>query len=176
MGTLIRNATVEAHADAPPAVVWAVVEDVTRTGEWSHECKIVELLDGATKVVPGTRFRGRNECGRNRWSRVNEVLEVDAPHELVWRTVPSRLFPDSTIWRIRVEPAPGGGTRVQQSYEVVKLNPIVDRLFYLLVPAHRDRRAALAADMQRLCEVAARECTAPPTDPPAEVPSEPVAG
>jgi hypothetical protein len=122
---------------------------------WSHECKEIELLDGATDIVPGTRFRGRNTCGRNKWSRVNEVLAVDAPNELVWRTVPSRLFADSTIWRIRVEPAEGGGTRIVQRYEVVKLNPVLDRLLYLVVPAHRDRRPALADDMRRLGEVAA---------------------
>jgi hypothetical protein len=157
MGTLIRTVTVEAHADTTPDQVWAVVADVTRTGEWSHECAVVELLDGATHVAPGARFRGRNRIGRRRWSRVNEVLSVDAPRELAWRTVPTRRFPDSTVWRIRVEADPAGGTRVVQSYEVVKLNPVVDRLLYLVTPTHRDRRPALAADMQRLCELAERE-------------------
>jgi hypothetical protein len=157
MGTLIRDARVEAHSPAAPDVVWAVVADITRTGEWSHECKQIELLDGATEAVAGTTFRGRNICGRSKWSRVNEVLASETPTELVWRTIPSRLFPDSTIWRIRVEPAEGGGSTVIQSYEVVKLHPIVDRLFYAFVPAHRDRRPALAEDMRRLADLAAAD-------------------
>src|SRR4051794_36498008 len=107
MGTLIRQAEVTAHSDGSPADVWSVVADPRRTGEWSHECKVVELLDGATEVVPGTKFRGRNVCGRSKWNRVNEVVELDAPNEIAWRTVPTRLFPDSTIWRIRVDAAPG---------------------------------------------------------------------
>ena len=155
MGTLIRSARVEAPSTASPAQVWSVVADVTRTGEWSHECRQVELLDGATVTQPGTRFRGRNVCGRSRWSRTSEVIAVDAPHELAWRTIPSRLLPDSTIWRIRVEPAADGGSTIIQSYEVVKLNPVIDRLFWLFIPAHRDRRPALAEDMRRLGEVAA---------------------
>ena len=77
MGTLIRNARVEATSTAAPDAVWAIVGDVTRTGEWSHECKHVDLLDGATAAEAGARFRGRNVCGRSRWSRVNEVLSVD---------------------------------------------------------------------------------------------------
>ncbi len=156
MGTLIRQMRVEAASTATPDQVWSVVADVTRTGEWSHECKVVELLDGATALAPGTRFRGRNVHGRSRWSRVNEVVAVDAPNELAWRTIPTRVFPDSTIWRIRVEPAADGGSLLVQSYEVVKLNPVIDRLFYLLIPAHRDRSAALTEDMRRLGEVAAR--------------------
>jgi hypothetical protein len=156
MGTLIRTAKVEAPSAASPGEVWAVLADVTRTGEWSHECTQVDLLDGATGTRPGTRFRGRNICGRNKWSRVNEVLAVDAPHELVWRTVPTRLFRDSTVWSIRIEPAADGGSTIIQSYDVVKLGPVLDRLFWLLVPTHRDRRPALAEDMRRLGEVAAR--------------------
>jgi polyketide cyclase/dehydrase/lipid transport protein len=156
MGTLIRNAKVEAQSTASVEEVWAIVADVTRTGEWSHECKHVELLDGAIDTRPGTRFGGRNICGRSKWSRVNEVLALDAPNELAWRTVPTRVFRDSTIWRIRVEPAADGGSTIIQSYDVVKLGPVLDRLFWLLVPAHRDRRPALAEDMRRLGEVAAR--------------------
>jgi hypothetical protein len=30
--------TAAAHASAPPEAVWRVLADVTRVGEWSHEC------------------------------------------------------------------------------------------------------------------------------------------
>jgi hypothetical protein len=156
MGTLIHEAEVTSHTEATPEQVWAIAGDVRRTGEWSHECKHVELLDGADAVVVGTRFRGGNVCGRSKWSRTNEVLEVDEGNEIVWRTVPTWLFRDSTIWRIRVEAAPEGGTTITQRYDVVKLSPVMERLLYLLVKAHRDRRPALTEDMQRLGEVAAR--------------------
>ena len=60
MGTLKRSGRVEAVTDATPEQVWAVVADVTRVGEWSHECKVGVWADGATSARPGARFRGSN--------------------------------------------------------------------------------------------------------------------
>src|SRR6185295_19638790 len=102
MGTserhVARSCRVEVTVPAPIASVWRVVADVTRTGEWSHECHHVTWLDGATAAAPGVRFRGRNRSGVWRWSRTCEALAVDAPHRIDWRTIPTRLFVDSTDW------------------------------------------------------------------------------
>ena len=40
---------------------------------------------------------------------------------------------------------------------MLKLGPIMDRLFYALIPAHRDRSEALADDVRNLGDVASRE-------------------
>jgi hypothetical protein len=151
----MRTGRVEAITDASPDAVWAVVSDVTRTGEWSHECRIVEWVGDATPAQPGARFRGRNRMGRAAWTRTSEIVSADAPHELVWRTVPTWLYRDSTEWRIRIEPVEQG-TRIVQSFEVLHINPVLDRLFYLLLPPHRDRLPALTQDMRNLSEVASR--------------------
>jgi Polyketide cyclase / dehydrase and lipid transport len=153
MGTLKRTSRVEVVTDASPEAVWAVVSDVTRVGDWSHECRTGEWVDGATAARAGARFRGRNRIDRRGWTRLNEVVSVDEPRELVWKTVPTALFPDSTRWSITVEPV-AGGTRIVQRYEILKLNPLLDRLFYLTTPKHRDRTAALTDDMRALGEVA----------------------
>ena len=160
MATHLRSARVERVVDAPPGAVWAIVGDPTRTGEWSHECVRLEWVDGATAAVPGARFRGRNRLGRSRWSRLNEVVAVEPGRSITWRTVPAPLYRDSTIWRIALEPL-DGGTRIVQTYEVVQLGPVMDRLFALVVPAHRDRRAALEADLRRMGELASREAVSP---------------
>ena len=60
---LARTCRVEVIADAPIESVWRVIADVTRTGEWSHECLHVDWLGGATAAAPGARFRGRNRLG-----------------------------------------------------------------------------------------------------------------
>lgn len=146
---------VECVAAASPEAIWAVVSDVTRVGEWSHECQGADWVDGATSARPGARFRGKNRIGIRAWSRSNEVLTADAPRVLSWRTVPAPFFPDSTVWTITLEPT-GAGTRIVQEYEVVKLGPIMSRLYYLTTPKHRDRTAALAEDLRHLGEVAAR--------------------
>src|SRR3954451_9011251 len=64
---------------APPAVVWALVGDVRRMGEWSPETRQVDLLDGATEPGVGVRFRGRNRRGvLQRWS-TRPVIRVFEP-------------------------------------------------------------------------------------------------
>ncbi len=162
MGTLKRSGRVETVTDATPEQVWAVVADVTRVGEWSHECSGAVWIDGASSAQPGARFAGTNRVGRVKWSRTNEIVSADAPREFVWRTVPTRLYPDSTEWRIRIEPE-GATTRIVQTFEVLKLNPVMDRLIYLVTPAHRDRLPALADDIRRLGEVAAQQPAVPAT-------------
>jgi hypothetical protein len=165
---LRRNGQVEATSTAPPEAVWAIVSDVTRIGEWSHECREAGLLDGAKAPAPGVRFQGRNTIGRVRWARTNEMVRVDAPREFAWRTVPSRMYPDSTEWTISIEPVAGGGCRITQRFVVLKLGPIMDRLIWLVTPAHRDRLPALEADLVRLAAAAA--ATSEPAPKPDTVP------
>jgi hypothetical protein len=153
MGTLQRNSRVEVVTEASPEAVWEIVSDVTRVGDWSHECRSSDWVDGATSARPGARFRGRNKVDWISWSRVNEVVTADAPRELAWKTIATRFFPDSTLWTITLEPV-DGGTRIVQTYEVLKLGPIMDRLYYLTTPKHRDRSAALTEDLARLGELA----------------------
>jgi uncharacterized protein YndB with AHSA1/START domain len=153
---LPRGGSVEVEVDATPEAVWAVLTDITRVGEWSHECRGAEWLDGARVAAPGARFRGRNLVGRaTRWARVCEVRTVDRPREFAWRTFGPRLMGDATEWRVRLEPA-GSGTRVRQEFTVVSLPATVDVVIALMIPGHRDRSASLRADLVRLGEVAAR--------------------
>ena len=133
---------------ASPAAVWDVVADITRVGEWSHECTEISFLDGATRAEPGTRFRGRNRQGIFRWGRVCEVLAAEPP-ELVWRTVPTTFYPDSTVWRISVTPTEGG-TLLEQRFDAVRVPKFLDVVYGVMVPAHRDRAAALTEDLRRL--------------------------
>lgn len=135
--------------DAPVEAVWALVSDVARTGEWSVECRGAEWLDGASGPVKGARFRGRNRRNATRWSRVCEVLEVDPARRLAWRTLPTRLLPDSTRWDFELTPA-GTGTRLTERMQVLQIPVLYDRLFAAVLPQHRDRTADLEADLGRI--------------------------
>jgi hemerythrin-like domain-containing protein len=132
--------------------VWDVVRDPTRVGEWSHECVDGEWVGDATEARPGARFRGRNRQGLIRWGRLCEVVSAD-PYQLVWRTVPTRLYPDSTEWAIRLEPV-DGGTRIEQTFQVVK-GTMLEPVYATILPAHRDRSDALQQDLERIGAVAA---------------------
>jgi len=143
---------VEVVVDADIDAVWAVVRDPTRVGEWSHECVGAEWLGGATAAVPGARFRGRNRAGVFRWGRICEVVSAE-PFELCWRTVPTRLNPDSSEWRLGLEAA-GTGTRISESFRVVTAPKLLAVVYGWMIPAHRDRTAALVGDLERLGAVA----------------------
>ena len=140
--------TVDADIDE----VWNVVRDVTRVGEWSHECVGATWLGDSTSATPGARFRGRNRAGVFRWGRVCEILSAE-PHELIWRTVPTLLYPDSSEWRIALDKV-DGGTTVTQHFRVLRAPRVLSALYALLIPTHRDRTTALIEDLQRLGEVA----------------------
>jgi hypothetical protein len=163
MGTtrLARTCRVEAVVGAPAEAVWWVVSDVTRTGEWSHECHEVVWLEGATAAAPGTRFRGANKSLWLRWHRTCVVTEVVPGRSISWRTIPTRRFVDSTEWRIGLEPlGDAGGTRIVQTYEVVRCPRWWEWLVSRFNPPHRDRTAALASDLARIGIVAAAEVPA----------------
>lgn len=151
-----KASSVEVHVEATPQDVWRLVSDPTRIGEWSHECRFGRWLGSATGAVPGARYRASNRSGVMRWSRISELAVVDPPRELAWRTVPTVFFPDSTEWRLRLEPVEGG-TRVTQSFRVVKAPRLLDPVYALLVPSHQDRDAKLAEDLARIGEAATPE-------------------
>ena len=134
--------------------VWDVVRDVTRVGEWSHECVGAAWLADADAPAPGARFRGRNRAGLFRWGRVCEIVSAD-PYELVWVTVPTALYPDSSEWRIALATVEGG-TRISQQFRVLRAPKALAVLYALVIPAHRDRTAALVEDLTRLGAVATR--------------------
>lgn len=156
MGQIPRHARSEAVAHAPPDAVWQIVSDVTRVGEWSHECRGARWLGGAGSAAPGVRFRGRNKSGPWRWARPCRITAVDAPRSLAWRTEGLLAVGDTTEWRIDLAPVEEG-TRIIQTYDVVRVTQGFDRLYWLLIKAHRDRSDALVGDLDRLARLAESE-------------------
>jgi hypothetical protein len=69
--------------------------------------------------------------------------------------VPTRLFPDSTQWRIRLEPREGR-TLITQSFSVLRAQWLLDRFYARLIPAHKNRDARLAEDLARIGAAARR--------------------
>jgi uncharacterized protein YndB with AHSA1/START domain len=151
--SLPRTGEVEVVVRAAPDDVYAVVADVTRISEWSHECHSAAWLDGATGPALGARFRGSNKVNRFGWSRVCTITELEPGRRFGYRTsggTPS----DSTAWSFEFDPHPDG-TRVVQRYEILKFARWMELMTIALVPPHRDRLPALRADLERLGEVSA---------------------
>ena len=87
-----------------------------------------------------------------------EIVSAE-PNELVWRTVPTALYPDSSEWRISLERI-DASTRISQHFRVLRAPKVLSVLYALIIPAHRDRTAALTEDLQRLGTVACQSRTA----------------
>lgn len=142
----------EVVVDASPEQVWEVLTDVTRIGEWSHECHEAHWVDGSTGPTVGARFRGRNRAGLVRWGRPCEVTALDPGRRFVYST-DGGLIGDCTEWTFELEPV-GERTRIVQSFRILSLPRWAEVVICHLVPAHQDRSVALTQDLHRLGEVA----------------------
>ena len=132
---------------APPEVVYDLVSDVTRMGEWSPECVGGEWIDGASGPAVGARFRGRNRHGRARWSNRPHVVAADRPRVFAF-VATDPIGRDMTRWTYRPEPT-ATGTVVVESFEMVRSIPLYIRLSDRWLMGVKDRKADLEANMGR---------------------------
>ncbi len=149
----LRSGSVSALIEAPSRDVYDVVADVTSIGQRSPECRSASWLPGKPAGQVGARFRGRNQSGIFRWSRVCEVIRADPGKEFTFRTVPEHLDlsrRDSITWAYLFT-TDGTATRVTHAFEMT-LPPL--RLFAViyrtLMPQHLDPRPAMRADLDML--------------------------
>lgn len=156
---LLWEGAAEAVVAASPSQVWQVLTDVTRVGEWSHECHSAQWSHGVDGPRVGATFTGSNRTGRNRWSRVCTVTEC-VPGERFAYVTSGGFPPDSTAWTFVLTPE-NAGTRIRQDFRIVRISRFMELVIMALVPAHRDRRAALREDLVRLGQRAACVDTAP---------------
>lgn len=129
--------------DAPPAVVWALVTDITRTGEWSPENTGGRWTGGATGPAVGARFVGWNRHGAVRWPTRCRVVECDAPHRFAFAVAESRM-----TWGWRLEPD-GTGTRLTQWRERTGRPNALVRALTASGLLGRDREAMMVDGMHR---------------------------
>lgn len=71
------EAKVEERIAASPDVLYALVSDVTRTGEWSPENVGGRWVGSAAGPAVGAKFRGANRRGFRRWSTTCTVVVAD---------------------------------------------------------------------------------------------------
>jgi uncharacterized protein YndB with AHSA1/START domain len=80
MADLSESLTIAAPAD----LVYDLVADLPRMGEWSPECERVTWRGGATCAAQGARFVGHNKAGVVRWMTQGEVVIADPGHRLAF--------------------------------------------------------------------------------------------
>ena len=111
------SASIEVRA-APP-IVWELVADITRMGEWSPECYRAEWKDGATGPAVGAHFHGYNRAGTFEWDAPGIVTECE-PGRVFAFAVP-RDGPIQNCWRFDFEPG-AEGTTLTESFDAAAIN------------------------------------------------------
>jgi len=134
LGLILRPLTgeVSVRMSAPPSVVWDLVSDVTRIGEFSPETFEARWIRGATGPEAGAQFKGhvkRNGVGPTYWTLCT-VTVCEPERQFEWAVGSDSVTANN--WGYRLEPD-GDGTRVTEYF---RLEPHVVMRFYWLVLGH----------------------------------------
>jgi uncharacterized protein YndB with AHSA1/START domain len=73
----MSDVEVSTEIAAEPGVVWRLISDVTRMGQWSPETTTCRWLGGATGPAVGAKFKGSNKHGFRRWSTTCTVTDAE---------------------------------------------------------------------------------------------------
>jgi hypothetical protein len=102
----VSEVRVSADIAADPKVVYDLVSDVTRMGEWSPETTSCRWLSGDGPAALGARFRGTNKRLVARWTTTCTVTAADPGRRFAF-DVRWGPWPISQ-WSYDIEPTPGG--------------------------------------------------------------------
>ena len=133
---------------APPDVVYDLITDITRMGEWSPECYRCEWLDGATAAAPGARFRGYNRLGPLRWQRTVVIDTAEPGREFAFTTVNDGAGREETRWRYTMEPS-STGTLLTESFQFLWCS-VPNRLAEALLPRGRQVNRGIEETLRRI--------------------------
>jgi len=157
--------TVERYIEASPDALYDLFSDVTRTPERTPDIVRCEWLDGATGPAVGARFKATNKQGRGpNWSNKPVVTVADPGREFSFtRTEP---FAGTILWRHQFVPE-GTGTRVIESYEVLKpvatLGWFIIDTLYGMKDRQTELRASMTASLDRVADLLEADADTPAT-------------
>ncbi len=133
---------------APPDVVYGLITDVSRMGEWSPECYRCEWLDGATTAAPGARFRGYNQLGLMKWERTAIVSTAERGREFAFTTISDRTGRQETHWRYTMRPSEAG-TLLSEAFQFLWCS-VWNRTTELFIPRGRQVERGIRQTLQRI--------------------------
>jgi uncharacterized protein YndB with AHSA1/START domain len=108
--TSTGSATV--HVDAPAELIYDMVTDVARMGEWSPECVGADVPAGSP-VAAGFTFTGRNARGEAEWTSPCQVVAADRPTLFSFTAGEPGA---ATTWTFELRSA-DGATEITESFD-----------------------------------------------------------
>lgn len=136
--------------DADAQLLYGMVADLPRMGEWSPECASVTWEGDVATPVAGTTFVGHNAVGpgrRIRYSRHGSVLVAEPGRAFSFITDEGGR--PSTAWHYRFEPLGDGRARVTESYEV-RWIPVWARVLDVPLNRHKELLVGMRTTLERL--------------------------
>jgi hypothetical protein len=142
------NVSLEISGDAE--VLYAMVSNLPRIGEWSPECERVEWEGNVSTPVEGSEFVGFNAVGPGRRIRYQR-------HGTVLKAQPGKAFSfitdeggkPSTAWHYTFESIGDGRTRVTEAYEV-RWIPTWARIIDVPLNRHKELVEGMRTTLGRL--------------------------
>jgi uncharacterized protein YndB with AHSA1/START domain len=115
--------SVERTIPAPPEAIFDLIADASRHPDIDGSGAVKKVKEGGPdRLALGARFGMSMHQGIN-YSMVNTVVEFEENRRLAWQaSLPGFLgsWIGGRIWRYELEPVPGGGTLVRESWDVSK--------------------------------------------------------
>lgn len=115
MGDSSRTASTT--IDAPPATVFAILADPRQHPRIDGSGNVKGSISGPDRLALGAEFGMDMKQGAP-YKITNKVVEFEADKVIAWR----HMSPH--VWRYELSPTSDGGTRVTETWDLSKCNPI----------------------------------------------------
>jgi hypothetical protein len=109
-----QRVSVERVVAASPDVVWAMVSDVTRMGEWSPENQGAAWIGSTKAPEVGAKFRGTNVNGKRTWKTMCRVVDAEPGKVFAFEVSAGPL--GVARWEYYFEAAANGGCKVTETW------------------------------------------------------------
>lgn len=139
------------HVNASPEMVYDMLSDLPRMGEWSPVCKQVVWDEGAGPAV-GCWFTGTNVVPDRQWQTRSEVIAAEPGKEFAW--IVGGKDEGTTHWRYTFTPKKSG-TDIEESWHLLRLNERLSALTQEGLEALKERTSTSIRDTLQNLKAAA---------------------
>jgi hypothetical protein len=102
----VETVSVQTDIGAAPDVVWSLISDVTRMGEWSPEATGAIWKGDAAGPALGAKFKGTNANGKKSWTTDCAITACEPGRAFGFRVTAGPL--KIAEWDYRIEPTDAG--------------------------------------------------------------------